>query len=107
VPGNAPVAALAQELAATAQHSGLDWTLEHVHDQLTEHGLIRLAGELLLASPGRPGRRLLIVVDQFEELFTQTGSAERARFAELLRPALGGPVQLGLRRGSEHDPESR
>jgi len=34
------------------------------------------------------------VVNQFEELLTQTGSAQRARFAELLRPALTGPIQL-------------
>ncbi|MGH3900456.1 MAG: TIR domain-containing protein [Pseudonocardiaceae bacterium] len=94
LPGSAPVAALAQELAAAGQRSGLKWTLSHVHDQLTEHGLARLAGELLLASQGRPGRHLLIVVDQFEELLTQSEPLERARFAELLRPALGGPVQV-------------
>jgi hypothetical protein len=36
----------------------------------------------------------LIVVDQFEELLTQAGPAERARFAGLLGPALAGPVQV-------------
>jgi type II secretory pathway pseudopilin PulG len=35
-----------------------------------------------------------VVVDQFEELLTQTGPEERARFAELLRDALAGPVQV-------------
>jgi hypothetical protein len=35
-----------------------------------------------------------MVIDQFEELLTQAGSAERARFAALLRPALAGPVQV-------------
>ncbi|MGH3822526.1 MAG: TIR domain-containing protein [Pseudonocardiaceae bacterium] len=94
LPGTDPVAALAWELAAAAQRSGLNWTLDHVHDQLTEQGLARLAGTLLLAKPDRPRRRLLIVVDQFEELLTQTGPTERARFAELLRPALGAPVQV-------------
>ncbi|MGH3685514.1 MAG: hypothetical protein ACRDSM_10770 [Pseudonocardiaceae bacterium] len=33
-------------------------------------------------------------MDQFEELLTQTGPDERARFADLLRPALGNPVQV-------------
>ncbi|MGH3803213.1 MAG: WD40 repeat domain-containing protein, partial [Pseudonocardiaceae bacterium] len=49
--------------------------------------------ELLLAAPGGP-QRLLVVVDQFEELFTQAKSGDRARFAGLLGPALTGPVQL-------------
>jgi energy-coupling factor transporter ATP-binding protein EcfA2 len=94
LPGADPVAALARELAAAARRSGLDWTVNHVHHQLAEHGLVRLADELLLANPGGPRRRLLIVVDQFEELLTQTSSGERARFAELLRPSLSGPVQV-------------
>ena len=42
----------------------------------------------------RGGRHLLIVVDQFEELLTQAAPAERARFADLLGPALAGPVQV-------------
>ncbi len=53
-----------------------------------------MADELLLANPGGPLRHLLIVVDQFEELRTQTGSDDRARFAKLLHPALSGPVQV-------------
>ena len=53
-----------------------------------------LVDELLLAASGGPGRQLLIVVDQLEELLTQTGPTERGRFAELLRPALAGPVRV-------------
>ena len=94
VPGADPIAALARELAATARQSGLDWTVAHVRHELDHGGLTRLADELLLAAPGAGQRRLLVVVDQFEELLTQTGPAQRARFAELLRPALTGPVQL-------------
>ncbi|MGH3889878.1 MAG: hypothetical protein ACRDSZ_25490, partial [Pseudonocardiaceae bacterium] len=45
-------------------------------------------------APAGPRRRLLIVVDQFEELLTQTTPTERVRFAELLRPALTGPVRV-------------
>jgi energy-coupling factor transporter ATP-binding protein EcfA2 len=94
VPGADPVTALARELAAAARRSDLGWTMSHVQHQLDEHALLALTDELLLASPGGPGRHLLIVVDQFEELLTQTSSGERARFAKLLRPALSGSVQV-------------
>jgi energy-coupling factor transporter ATP-binding protein EcfA2 len=88
LPGADPVAALAREC------SGLGWTVDHVHDQLAGRGLVRLTDELLLANPGGSGQRLLIVVDQFEELLTHTSSGVRARFADLLCPALSGPVQV-------------
>ncbi len=94
LPGADPVAALARELAAAARRSDLDWTVDHVHHQLAARGLVGVVDELLLANPGGPLRRLLVVVDQFEELLTQTGPTDRAQFAELLRPALGGPVQV-------------
>src|SRR3954454_3975908 len=52
-----------------------------------------LVHDLLLAAPGHR-RHLLLVVDQFEELLTQTAPEERARFAALLHDALAGPVQV-------------
>ncbi len=91
LPGAAPVAALLKQLATTAQQLGLDWTVAKVRHQLDDGGLAGLTDELLLAAQAR---RLLIVVDQFEELLTQTSPGQRARFAQLLHPALGGPVQL-------------
>ena len=94
LPGADPVTALARELAAAARRLTLAWTVEHVRQQLGQRGLTGLADELLLADPAGPQRRLLIVVDQFEELFTQASPAARARFAELLRPALTGPVRI-------------
>jgi WD40 repeat protein/energy-coupling factor transporter ATP-binding protein EcfA2 len=94
LPGADPVAALARELAAVARRGDLNWTVNHVHDQLARRALVGLADELLLATPGGPRRHLLIVVDQLEELLTQTGPTERVRFAELLRPALAGPVRV-------------
>jgi WD40 repeat protein/type II secretory pathway predicted ATPase ExeA len=94
LPGADPVAALAREVAAQARQLGLDWTVGQVRQRL-EGRLSELADELLLAAP-RPGRRrhLLVVVDQFEELLTQATPTARARFAELLRPALGNPLQV-------------
>ncbi|MGH3672957.1 MAG: TIR domain-containing protein, partial [Pseudonocardiaceae bacterium] len=94
VPGADPVAALSRELTAAAQQTGLDWTPAQVHHRLEEGGLTELASQLLLAAPGGPWQRLLIVVDQFEELLTQASPGQRAQFAQLLRPALGGPVQV-------------
>ncbi|MGH3837275.1 MAG: TIR domain-containing protein [Pseudonocardiaceae bacterium] len=94
LPGTDPVAALVRELAAAARRSTLDWTADHVHQQLDQRGLTGLADELLLADSAGPQQRLLIVVDQFEELLTQTAPADRARFTELLRPALTGPVRV-------------
>jgi TIR domain/AAA ATPase domain len=91
LPGADPVAVLARELAVAARRSDLDWTVDHVHRQLAEQGLVRVVDELLLAARAR---RLLVVVDQFEELITQASPGQRARFAQLLRPALGGPLQV-------------
>jgi hypothetical protein len=86
------LAALARELATAARQLGLDTTMVQVRQQLDDGHLTELVDELLLAAPGGPRRRLLVVVDQFEELLTQTTPADRARFAELLRPTLNGPV---------------
>ncbi|HEX4102861.1 MAG TPA: TIR domain-containing protein [Pseudonocardiaceae bacterium] len=94
LPGADPVAAMARALAAAARQCNLDWTVEHVYRVLDKRGLVGCADELLLAHPDGPLRRLLLVVDQCEELLTQTGSEDRARFAGLLRPALSGPVQV-------------
>lgn len=94
VPGTDPVAALARELATVARRSGLGWTVAHVREQLAEAGLGRVAEELLLADTAGPRQRLLLVIDQLEELLTQTAAADRARLAALLRPALTGPVRM-------------
>ncbi|HEX4100925.1 MAG TPA: TIR domain-containing protein, partial [Pseudonocardiaceae bacterium] len=93
LPGADPMASLARELATAAQQLGVDWDVAQVRQRLDTAGLTEVTNELLLAAPGQR-RRLLIVVDQFEELLTQTGPTQRARFAALLHPALSGPVQL-------------
>ncbi|MGH3771483.1 MAG: toll/interleukin-1 receptor domain-containing protein [Pseudonocardiaceae bacterium] len=91
LPGADPVAALARELTVAARRLGLDWTVARVRHQLDDTGLTGLADELLVAARAR---RLLVVVDQFEELLTQTPPGHRAHFARLLHPALSGPVQV-------------
>ncbi|MGH3869231.1 MAG: toll/interleukin-1 receptor domain-containing protein [Pseudonocardiaceae bacterium] len=91
LPGADPVAGLARELATAAQQRGLGWTVAETRHRLDHGGLRGSADELLLAARAR---RLLVVVDQFEELLTQTPPAQRAHFAQLLGPVLGSPVQM-------------
>ena len=74
LPGADPVAALARQLAAAARRCGRDWTVADVLHRLDEYGLASLADELLQAA--RAQRLLVIVVDQFEELLTQTRSGD-------------------------------
>jgi energy-coupling factor transporter ATP-binding protein EcfA2 len=91
LPGADPVAGLVRELAATAKKLGLDWTLEEANHRMQDGGLTGLAGELLLTAGAR---QLQLVMDQFEEVLTQAPAAARSQFAQLLRSALGGPVQV-------------
>jgi hypothetical protein len=101
LPGTDPVGALARELTGAGRRLGLSWTLAQVRDRLVADAdgaecnqLAVLAEELLLATPGGWGRRrLLLAIDQLEELLTLAGPDDRARLARLLRPALAGPVQ--------------
>ena len=95
LPGLDPVAALARELAAAARAVGVVVsTLEEMQQCLETDGLAAVADELLFAAPPPRRRRLLLVIDQFEEVVTQASAAQRARFTELLAPALRGPVQV-------------
>jgi WD40 repeat protein/energy-coupling factor transporter ATP-binding protein EcfA2 len=91
LPGADPVAGLIRLLAAAAEQLGLGWTVAEVRHLLDHGGLMGLTDELLRVDRAR---RLLVVVDQFEELLTQTKPEQRARFAQLLHPALSGPVQV-------------
>jgi WD40 repeat protein len=100
IPGADPVAALARELTGTGRRLGLNWTLPRIRRRLAGDdqaggGLVELAQELLLAAPGGwDRRRLLVVLDQSEELLSLTPADERARLARLLAPALAGLVQV-------------
>lgn len=92
LPGTDPVGALGRELALAARKAGLDWTVAQGRERLDRVGLTETADELLLAGAGR-WRRLLVVVDQFEELLTRTPPADLARFAKLLTASSSGPVR--------------
>ena len=105
VPGADPVAALAQRIATlgrriAVQRAGLagpgrDWTVAAVEAALQEDtGLAGLARELLAEAGDDSGNgRLLIAVDQAEQLLTGTGEHRRNHFLRLLRiAALTGQV---------------
>lgn len=84
-PGSQPFEELAEALLRVADRRPRDLVRELARDR---EGLLRAAGELL---PGEDGE-LLLVVDQFEELFTQTSSEEqRAAFLDALSRAVSTP----------------
>ncbi|MGH3887835.1 MAG: TIR domain-containing protein, partial [Pseudonocardiaceae bacterium] len=96
VPGTDPLPELARALATTANRLELSWSASDVRRRLETgtDGLRRVADDLLAARPGTQQRRLLVTVDQAEELFTRTTPTALERFAQLLRDAMTGPVQV-------------
>ncbi|MGH3720885.1 MAG: hypothetical protein ACRDRI_18960 [Pseudonocardiaceae bacterium] len=96
VPGSEPVPELARALAITANGLGLDWSAGDVRSKLDAgtDGLRRVADDLLVAGSGTHPRRLVVTVDQAEELFTRTTPDALRLFAQLLREAVAGPVRV-------------
>ncbi|WP_167768744.1 TIR domain-containing protein [Nocardia sp. CS682] len=94
VPGTDPVGALARSLASARRRVGLDRETVFQRDRLIGNGFRDVADEILLAEQAGADRKLLLVIDQFEELLRRTAWRERAEFVDLLLPAIGGPVQV-------------
>ena len=96
VPGIDPLPELARALASTASRLELGWSASEVRSRLEAgtDGLRRVADDLLAARPATFQRRLLVMVDQAEELFTRTTPAALHRFALLLSDAVTGPVRV-------------
>jgi WD40 repeat protein len=95
VPGQDPTGAIVRELAAAARELRMGgWSIDDIRQRIAAVGLTDVVDDLLLAVPGVRRTRLLVVVDQFEELLTQSGAAARAAFGALIGPALGGSLQL-------------
>jgi WD40 repeat protein len=96
VPGTDPLPELARALAATATGLELGWSASDVRCKLEAgtDGLRRVADDLLAAHRGTQQRRLLVMIDQAEELFTRTTPVALQRFALLLREAVAGRVHL-------------
>ena len=93
VPGSDPIGGLERELAATAHKRHLDVDVRSLLKDRAADRIKAVANELLLAAGVDSRCKLVIVIDQFEELLTQTTTADRARFVEALAPTLGGPIQ--------------
>ncbi|MFE9750078.1 TIR domain-containing protein [Saccharothrix saharensis] len=104
-PGDDPVSALAQALVATARRHGLRWKLDDVRRRLGDdgdRGLRHLAEALLADGDGPRRTRLLVPIDQGEELFTRaTDAGGRAALGRLLRAAVAGPVRVVITLRSE------
>ena len=96
MPGRDPVGAVCIELAeaGTRQLSQPGWGLDEVRRRVATRGLNHVVNELLLAVPGPRRSRMILVVDQLEELLTQSAAAARAEFAKVIGPALTGPLQV-------------
>jgi len=89
-PGLDPVAALSRELAHATRS-----TPSQIRQRLDQaNGLVLAVEDLMCAGGSPPRRRLLVIIDQFEEILTRSPGTSRARFADLLGPAVGGPVQV-------------
>ncbi|SDO10117.1 TIR domain-containing protein [Lentzea jiangxiensis] len=89
LPGNDPLDALARSVRKTAERVGLRWSLRETRDRLVLDGLRGVAHELV-----DEDRRLLITIDQAEELFTRAGEKDRQFLASLLKDALADNVRV-------------
>lgn len=102
-PGDDPVSALAGAIVDTARNCGLDWTFEDVLGRLDrDDGLKFLARKLVHDSRGPQRRRLLVPIDQGEQLFARTTDPDsRARLARLMHAAVGPSVRAVITLRSE------
>jgi DNA-binding SARP family transcriptional activator/WD40 repeat protein len=87
-PGADPLDRLAAALASVVPEPGLDLVRARLHDDLD--ALEHVARDALKARPA--GARLVVVVDQFEELFTMCrDDVLRGRFVDLVARSVANP----------------
>lgn len=91
LPGTDPVGTLARALAALIRDRSIGVDATALRTALQHDGWRAVATDLLLAAGVASDCKVLLVIDQFEELLTQTKPDERAKFVAVLQPALGGP----------------
>ena len=94
VPGTDPLGNLIHAIAALVHDRDIPVDAGSLRKDVARDGLKAVANDLLLAAGTDSKCKLLIVIDQFEELLTQTKPPERAEFAAALASALGGPIQV-------------
>ncbi len=94
-PGIDPLASLVHELVIAGDRVGLPWTAADVRARLVGGLLRELATDLVTHTLGTHRRRLLVVVDQFEELVTLTDRDRRREFVNaVLAQTAGSAVQV-------------
>jgi hypothetical protein len=89
MPGAAPFVALADALARGRKEVGLPPNLEGIGAQLPG-GLATAARAILLNAPG-DRQRLLVTIDQLEELFTRANDSDRNAFLAALAGGANEP----------------
>lgn len=96
VPGNDPVGSIARSLTVAATTRGLGWSVRSVRDRLAEgpRALPNMIDDLLDADLHTGRDRVLMAVDQAEELFTRAGPDAREDAWKLLREGLSGPLHV-------------
>jgi WD40 repeat protein len=93
VPGTDPLGGLVRAVATVTRKRHIPFDATSLRSNLERDGLNAVATDLLVAAGADSQCKLLIVIDQYEELLTQTAEEQRAEFVAVLRPTLGGPVQ--------------
>jgi WD40 repeat protein len=93
-PGAQPLTGLARSFAQSMPGVA-GWGASQVRDRLATDGLLDVATDYLTARPGPPVTRLLLVIDQFEEVLTRADATGRQQLASVLAPAVdAGVVRL-------------
>ncbi len=93
-PNANPTSGLVRVIGEAARRIGREWTDEELEQMLAQPSGLTTTAEELLRIGGRSRRRVVIVIDQFEEFFRPGMDRERERFFTLLPPALGSTIQL-------------
>ncbi|RDI63471.1 nSTAND1 domain-containing NTPase [Nocardia pseudobrasiliensis] len=94
VPGADPIGALARSLAPALARTDPQHPPRSLRERLTGTGLRDIAIDILNAEQAGVECKLLLVIDQFEQLLRRTPPRDRAEFVDLLLPAVGGPIQI-------------
>ena len=94
-PSDVPLAEMSLALAHAAKLGGADLDVDRCQELLTTAGgMADYVRELREAGHGSPETKVLVVVDQAEELVTMTSEAERRAFLEALTTSCTAPSPL-------------
>ena len=94
-PSDMPLAEMSLALAHAAKLGGADLDVDRCQELLTTAGgMADYVRELREAGHGSPETKVLVVVDQAEELVTLTSEAERRAFLEALTTSCTAPSPL-------------